>query len=104
MWEWFGKLVLKKLDKIISLAKEIREELRFMSAELDALEVEVSETKGVEESAIVLLEGLKAQLDQLAAELAAQGIDNAKVLALSAQLDESANRLAAAVAAYSPPV
>lgn len=99
MWEWFGKLVLKKLDKIIRLAKEIREELFTMSAELDQLAQEVAETKGVQESAVALLLGVQAQLADLAAQLEAEGIDNARVLALAAELDASTNALADAVAA-----
>ena len=102
MYETFNQLVLMKMDEIISVAKDIREELRHMSAELEAVALEVEETKGVEESAVVLLQGLSARLDQLAADLAAAGIDNSRVLELSAELDASSDALAAAVAAFPP--
>jgi len=102
MYETFNQLVLMKMDKLISIASDIRKELKHMSAELEALAVEVEETKGIEESAVVLLQGLKARLDQLAADLAAAGIDNALVVELSTELDASSDALAAAVAAFPP--
>jgi len=70
-----------------------------MATALEELELVVEETKGVEESAIALLNGIVAQLDQLAAELAQDDIDNAKVLQMSADLKSKNADLAAAVAA-----
>jgi|WetSurMetagenome_2_1015567.scaffolds.fasta_scaffold388542_1 hypothetical protein len=99
----YKELVLLKLNKIINLLKLMYKEERKMSAELDALEIEVQETQDVEESAIVLLQGLAVQLADLAAQLAQEGIDNEKVAALAAELDAKSNQLAAAVASYTPP-
>jgi hypothetical protein len=94
----FEQLVLEKLDKILSNQKRFHKELITMSAELDLLAQEVAETKGVQESVIVLLQGIQVKLDALAAELEAEGIDNAKVLALSEELSDSTDALAAAAA------
>lgn len=69
---------------------------------VDKLVAEVSETKTVHDSAVTLLNGLKARLDQAIAELAAQSIDNATLNSLSADLDTSTNALADAVVANTP--
>lgn len=65
-----------------------------MSAELDRLTNEVSETRGALQSAIVLIQGFKAALD---AAIAAG--NPAALEALSDSLDEGQAELAAAVAA-----
>lgn len=62
-------------------------------AELDTLETEVSETRGVVQSAIVLIQGFKAALD---AAIAAN--DPARLRALSASLDQGQTELAEAIA------
>jgi hypothetical protein len=92
------QIILEKLDKILSNQKRFYKELITMSAELDLLAQEVAETKGVQESVIVLLQGIQVKLDALAAELAEAGIDNAKVLALSQELSDSTDALANAAA------
>lgn len=66
-----------------------------MSAQLDTLVTEVSETNTVIDSAITLLQGLKAALD-------AAGTDPAKLAELSASLDAKQQELAAAIAANTP--
>ncbi len=68
-----------------------------MSA-LDDLRTEVAESKTVSESAVLLLQGLKEQLD----DAIASG-DPAALTQLSADLDAQTNRLAAAVTANTPP-
>ena len=100
----FKELLLKKLDKIINLLSLINKEEIKMSAQLDALVLEVQNTEGVEDSAIALLEGLSAQITALAAELAADGIDNQKLVDLGAELDAKTAALAAAVSTTTPPV
>lgn len=67
-----------------------------MSA-LTELQAEVSETKTVVQSAIVLIKGFKAALD----EAIAAG-DPAALTALSTELDTSTNALAAAVSENTP--
>ena len=72
---------------------------------LDTLTTEVGETTTAEESVIVLLGGIKTQLDEALAALAAAGdpqvlID--RVTALSAQLDARQAALAEAVTANTP--
>lgn len=70
---------------------------RTIMAALDDLSREVSEVNTAVDSAITLIEGLKAQLD----EAIATG-DMAEVQALSNSLSESTDRLAAAVTANTP--
>lgn len=67
-------------------------------AKLDELKAEVAETKTVQESAIALLQGLKAKLD----EALAGGNVEAEVKALRDELDASNAALADAVAANTP--
>ena len=64
-------------------------------AAIDDLTTEVARNTSVEQSALVLIQGLAAQL-------AAAGTDPAKLAALTAQLSTSADALAAAVAANTP--
>lgn len=77
--------LLKRMDK--------------MATALDTLTTEVSEAKGVMESAITLIQGLKGKID----ELIAAGNNDPALAALSSELDTSANSLAAAVAANPVP-
>jgi hypothetical protein len=67
-----------------------------MSAELDRLTTEVSETKTVVDSAITLLGGLSQQIRDLKD-------DPAKLSALADDLDAKTNALAAAVAENTTP-
>ena len=69
---------------------------------LDNLVNEVSQTTTVQQSAVTLLNGLKSRLDAAIAELAALGIDNATLNALSTDLDTSTNALADAITANTP--
>lgn len=67
-----------------------------MSAELVALQAEVAETAGVVDSAVVLINGLAAQIVELKD-------DPAALVALAAELSTKTDQLAAAVAANTPP-
>lgn len=66
-----------------------------MSAELDRVTAEVTETGTAIDSAIVLIEGLAAQIRDLAD-------DPAALNALADELDSKSNALASAVAANTP--
>ena len=68
-----------------------------MSQELDGLVVQVAETNGTMQAAVVAFGGVTAKLDALAAELAAQGIDNTLVVAASTDLKVNTDALAAAI-------
>ena len=68
-----------------------------MSAQLDKLTTEVSETKTVVASAVTLIEGLAQQIRDLKD-------DPVALEALATELDATTNALAAAVAANTPPV
>jgi chromosome segregation ATPase len=73
----------------------IEGKLNIMSAELDQLQVDVKKTTDVEDSAILLLQGLSTQI-------AALKNDPAALQALSASLNSKADELAAAVVANTP--
>jgi hypothetical protein len=66
-----------------------------MSVEMDKLTAEVQETKTIEESAILLIQGLATRLTEIAN-------DPAAILALADELDASQRALADAVQANTP--
>jgi hypothetical protein len=66
-----------------------------MSQELDDLTAQVAKNTDVEESAVLLIQGIAAQL-------AAAGTDKTKLAALAASLNTSATDLAAAIAQNTP--
>lgn len=81
--------------EILSALGVLIQKVSEMSAELDALSAEVTNATTVEQSAITLIQGLKAQLD-------AAGTDPVALKALSDSLGASDSALAAAVAANTP--
>lgn len=85
------------LARIEARQRIAQREARHMAGELAVLTQEVAEIKTVAASAVALLNGLKAKLD----EAIASG-DPAALTALSAELDSAGNDLAAAVAANTP--
>lgn len=87
---FFFPCLAKRLDTIIATQ-------RIIMAALDTLKTEVAETTTVMASAVALLQGLKAKLD----EAIASG-DPAALAALSAELDTNTNALAAAITANTP--
>ena len=94
--------VNRKLDEILIRLENLerisiwilRKEYQ-MAGELDLLEAQVTENINLEASAIVLIEGLAAQI-------AASANDPAKITALAATLKDSAGKLAAAISANTP--
>jgi hypothetical protein len=84
-----------KLDKIIRLLRDIQLKEEQMSVELDAVTVQVTANEDLEQSAIVLIQGIAAQL-------AAIKDDPAKIQALADSLKVSADALAAAITANTP--
>lgn len=86
-----------RLDRMSRAQKlQLKLELK-MSKELDDLTAAVAHNTDVENSAITLLQGLKAQLD-------AAGTDPVKLAELSASLGTSTDALAAAITANTPTV
>ncbi len=77
------------------LLQLIFRKVNHMSAQLDDLTAKVAATKTVAQSAIVLLQGLKAQLD-------AAGTDPVALKALSDSLADTDQKLADAVTANTP--
>lgn len=88
----WGLARLEALSRIIIRKEDL------MAGELAVLTAEVAETKGVIQSAIVLINGFRSRLD----EAIAAG-NPAKLTELASELDATANDLAAAVAANSAP-
>lgn len=87
--------ILQKLDRIMKMLERIQKKEETMSAQLDALTVQVQENTDVEASAVVLLQGLAAQIADLKA-------DPVALQALADSLNVSADNLAAAVVANTP--
>jgi hypothetical protein len=88
--------IYKELIRIRKQLTIIENKENEMSAELDALTLEVADTNTIMQSAIVLIQGLAAQLQAIAN-------DPAAILQLAADLDAQSDALAAAVAANTPP-
>lgn len=88
----FKFMVMKKFDCVEHILNRIWKEVKKMSEELDTLTVEVTEMATVVDSAILLIQGLAARLEDIAD-------DPAAILALANELDSKAGELAAAVAA-----
>jgi hypothetical protein len=84
-------------ESIVRLLHQLIGKVNIVSAELDRLTSEVAETNTVIDSAILLIQGIKAQLD---AAIAAN--DPALLTALSDSLDSQQQALAAAIAANTP--
>jgi small-conductance mechanosensitive channel len=100
----FRKRTTKQLSNIQSYLRYLTKEINKMSVELDELIVQVAETQSVEESVIIILDGIKAQIDALIAELELEKVDTAKLVELRDNLDASEQALAAAAAEFTPPV
>lgn len=90
-----GSLDSQKLDTILAMLHALKIKEDSMAASLDALTAQVAKNTDVTQSALVLIQGLKAALD-------AAGTDPVALAALSAQLQTSDDALAAAVAANTP--
>jgi hypothetical protein len=88
--------VLRRLENLERIAIWILRKEYQMAGELDALEAQVTENTNLEASAIVLIEGLAAQI-------AAAANDPAKIIALTATLKDSAAKLATAITANTSP-
>lgn len=84
--------VLHELAFIVFSINVIRKQELVMSKELDDLTAEVAADTAVESSAVTLIQGLAQQIKDA-------GTDPAKLSALTDQLTQSSNSLAAAVAA-----
>ena len=87
-----GSVVNRKLDAILDMLRvSARREIK-MSQEMDALKVEVTNTKAGIDSAIVLINGIAGQIVDAAGDKTAS-------LALAAELKTKVAELATAVAA-----
>ena len=96
MWP-FDRLdsIENKLDAILRVLQEILRKEITMSAELDALTVQVKANTDVEASAVALLQGLSAQIE-------AAKTDPTALQTLADSLKTSAQGLADAIVANTP--
>jgi uncharacterized membrane protein len=85
----------KSQKKFNKKQDQTNERITIMSAELDALALEVAETNTIMQSAVVLIQGLSEQLIAIAN-------DPAAILQLAADLDAQSDALAAAISAAPP--
>lgn len=86
-----------KLDRVLTRLENLKKQGEIMANQLDALKTQVEATKTVSQSAIVLLQGLKAKLD----EAIASG-DPAALQQLADDLGANAQALAAAITTNTP--
>jgi uncharacterized membrane protein len=84
-----------RIAKVLSLLTKVHKEIKAMAVSLDNLTAQVAATKGVAQSAIVLIEGLVQRIIDA-------GTDPAALDALTASLKADTDALAAAVAAVPP--
>lgn len=84
-----------KLNSILSLVTQTSQGVQTMSAELDALGVQVTQNTTIETSAVTLINGIASQLTAIAN-------DPVQVKAFAASLNTSATALSAAIVANTP--
>lgn len=97
MRHWIARLFAewRELVQIKTLLQQIKQEIKNMAGELDDLKTKVAKNTEVVDSAITLLQGLKAKLD-------AAGTDPVALKALSDELGTKDQQLADAVVANTP--
>ena len=97
MWPFGGnkRLIIRKLDTIIQMLDTIRRKEVFIMATMQDLVTQVQATAAGEASAIVLIQGLAAKIQ----ELINAGADPVALQAAVDELKASSDALAAAVVA-----
>lgn len=98
----FRSALLGQLTGIREAVTRLEHALERIMADLSALTAEVKENTDVTQSAVTLLNGLAARVQELADELAAAGTDASAVQALADELNASTDSLTAAVTANTP--
>jgi uncharacterized protein Yka (UPF0111/DUF47 family) len=98
--------IFNKLDKIMSGQKKIAEqlyvlkvEINNMSVQMDALLLEVKNTKDVQDSVLVLVDRMAARLRTLINQLAQQKVDTTALQTMATELATQREKIAAAVVA-----
>lgn len=89
--------VMDELHELKGMIRVVIRKENEMAGELDKLEADVAAEREVIGSAVALLNGLKAKLD----EAIASG-DMSRVVAVNAEIESQTQALAAAVAANTP--
>jgi hypothetical protein len=83
------------VEAILATLKELESK---MTQALDNMAREVAESRSVTDSAIAAFAGIRGELQAVREELAAQGVSSERLDALSADLNDQQQRLAAAIA------
>jgi hypothetical protein len=98
--------LLRAYTNTLASLTTLIKEYTLMAQEIDDLAVEVTETVGVMQSAVALINGISARIqDAVDAALAANPtVDLSALNTLRTELDTKGNELAAAVAANTPVV
>lgn len=92
---WWYSDVLDRLDRIERLVRRILKEEKIMAGELEALRAQVAKTTEVDESAVLLIQGLAAKIEAIKTDpVALQEFANS--------LKSESDRLAEAVVANTP--
>lgn len=94
--------LIELVEELLITTSEINIKENAIMTDLSVLEAEVAENTSVDESAIALITGLAAKVQDLADQLTAAGVDATKVQELADNLNASNAALAAAVAANTP--
>ena len=99
---WFQSSTDRKLDYLVAAVAFLIRKVCEMAVDLSDLQATVDATKAGEDSAIALMNGLAAKIDQLIAS-SGNTVDPAALQALSDSLKASTANLAAAVVADARP-
>jgi len=106
----FGVALFPRIDRMIVLLEKnhilltkIEGEIKMLATEVQALIDQVTNTDGVEASAVVAIQGYLQQIVDLLAQVTMSPEDRALVTAKTAELAKATNDLAAAIAAPVPP-
>lgn len=91
-----------KLDEILTAVQELQTKGSTMAADLSGIRTEVEEANTISASAVALLNGFGAQLDELTAQAEDGRVDVAAIQSLRDQLSSSNDSLAAAIVANTP--
>lgn len=85
-------------ERITPFLADIIKQQEVILAVLDDLKAAVARNRSVQDSAVMLLSGLKTKLDSATVALSEGGVDTAELETLSADLGAQTDALAAAVA------
>jgi hypothetical protein len=100
-----NRVLLEKVEACLTLLNVVIEKGDIMAGELAALQAQITKTQETEASAILIIQQLANQISTLTQQLAdaiANQVPAATLIEMTTALDNSAQALAAAVAANTP--